>query len=110
MSRSVNDVPLSKAEIAAWVEALARSDSARISAIRQLLKNKRGDSMSPSDEAICNMELRKLVEKNGQAPAHKTVGTGQVKRQEPRTSDRRVITKESPRVKGTASAQIFKDR
>ena len=56
-----NDPPLSKAEVAAWVEVLGKTDQARIVTIRQLLKNKCGDRMSPEDEAICRAELERLV-------------------------------------------------
>ena len=60
-----NDPPLTAAEIREWVAGMGRNDKERISAIRQLLKHKYQDQMSVKDAAICEQELKKLL--NNQA-------------------------------------------
>ena len=63
--------PLSKPEIAAWLEIIGSNDTARINTLRQLIKYRRGDQMSQSDEAICRQELRKLELRHEQTSDNK---------------------------------------
>lgn len=91
-----NDLPLSKAEIAAWVDALGKSDQQRISCLKQLLKYRVGDRMTPEDEVICRAELQRLLDKNvGQTSNHKKVGTGNAQRTQQGTGHRVVGTQKS---------------
>ena len=55
--------PLTKQEIAKWLQGMGDTDTGRISHIKQLLKYKVGDLMSREDEAICQQELCKLIDR-----------------------------------------------
>lgn len=63
--------PLTDAEVAAWVNALAPTDTERLVVLRSLLRYANQDQMSKDDREICKKEIRRLQEKL-HGPAVKT--------------------------------------
>lgn len=57
------ELPMTQAEVAAWVEQIGPTDEKQLSAIRNLLHFAVGDCMSVEDVTICKQEYQKLKDK-----------------------------------------------
>lgn len=59
-----NEPPLTEAEIRAWLENLAPSDTQRATRIKDMLKHAGEDGMSLANKTICHSALRRLETKS----------------------------------------------
>ena len=56
----MEDPPLTEQEIQDWVTGLGPTNEKRLEVIRDLLRHKEGDRMSPEDEAVCLGQVARL--------------------------------------------------